>query len=78
MPSSQTYIQIQTPEGARDVPITDKPITIGRHGFPDVTGYSPVESAPHLLAGSVSNPNAHFHGPARPQGDGRGEQERGL
>src|SRR4051794_33172478 len=32
MPSKQTYIQIQTPEGSRDMPVTDKPITIGRHG----------------------------------------------
>jgi general secretion pathway protein E len=32
MPSTETYIQIQTPEGSKDMPIADKPITIGRHG----------------------------------------------
>src|SRR5688572_4667300 len=27
----QPYLQIQTAEGARELPITDKPVTVGRH-----------------------------------------------
>jgi general secretion pathway protein E len=49
MPTTQTYLEVHTPDGRRKVPIGDKPVTIGRHPENTVVISDPASSRRHCI-----------------------------
>src|SRR4051812_12527454 len=49
MPNSKTYLEVHTPDGRRQVPVGDKPMTIGRHPENLVVISDPASSRRHCV-----------------------------
>jgi general secretion pathway protein E len=49
MPTTKTYLEVHTPDGRRQVPVGDKPMTIGRHPENLVVISDPASSRRHCV-----------------------------